>query len=136
MEHGGDIYRKRVELDFSVNINPLGMPESVRRALCAAVEKSVCYPDIRAGKLRRAAADWCGVAEEELVFGNGASELFLAVVHAVRPKKILIPVMVVDYISLVPPKFSFTIAFNCATISKKSLFRSSVFTLILLPLIW
>ena len=92
MEHGGDIYRRRVELDFSVNINPLGMPESVRRALCAAVEKSVCYPDIRAGKLRRAAADWCGVAEEELVFGNGASELFLAVVHAVRPKKILIPV--------------------------------------------
>ena len=28
--HGGDIYRNRnVELDFSVNVNPLGMPNFV-----------------------------------------------------------------------------------------------------------
>ena len=29
-EHGGDIYRKRILLDFSVNINPLGMPEAAK----------------------------------------------------------------------------------------------------------
>ena len=33
MTHGGDIYRNQVRLDFSVNVNPLGMPESVRQAL-------------------------------------------------------------------------------------------------------
>ena len=27
--HGGDIYRNEVKLDFSVNVNPLGTPESV-----------------------------------------------------------------------------------------------------------
>ena len=26
--HGGDIYRNSAELDFSVNISPLGVPES------------------------------------------------------------------------------------------------------------
>ena len=27
--HGGDIYNNEVKLDFSVNINPLGMPDTV-----------------------------------------------------------------------------------------------------------
>ena len=31
--HGGDIYRNQIRLDFSVNTNPLGMPDSVREAL-------------------------------------------------------------------------------------------------------
>ena len=31
--HGGDIYRNQVSLDFSVNINPFGMPQRVREAL-------------------------------------------------------------------------------------------------------
>ncbi len=25
--HGGDIYQNEIELDFSVNINPFGIPE-------------------------------------------------------------------------------------------------------------
>lgn len=29
-EHGGDIYRNKVRLDFSVNTNPLGMSENVK----------------------------------------------------------------------------------------------------------
>ena len=31
--HGGDIYRNRVKLDFSININPLGVPDAVKTAL-------------------------------------------------------------------------------------------------------
>ena len=30
--HGGDIYGKAVEMDFSANLNFLGMPDSVRQA--------------------------------------------------------------------------------------------------------
>ena len=33
MAHGGDRYRNRVEYDFSINVNPLGMPEVLRKAL-------------------------------------------------------------------------------------------------------
>lgn len=92
MIHGGDIYRNRVQLDFSVNINPFGMPETVKEALENAVGDAVRYPDIRAEQLTAAISAWTNVPKEQLVCGNGASELFMAVVHALHPKKILIPV--------------------------------------------
>lgn len=90
--HGGDVYRNRVELDFSVNINPLGAPEGVKEALRAAMEDVTRYPDAQADAARQAVAALEGVGAEEIVFGNGASELFLALVHALAPKKIAIPV--------------------------------------------
>ena len=31
-QHGGDIYSQEVDLDFSANLNPFGLPEAVRRA--------------------------------------------------------------------------------------------------------
>ena len=43
--HGGDIYRNQIRLDFSVNTNPLGMPDSVREALHQAVEEAEHYPE-------------------------------------------------------------------------------------------
>ena len=49
--HGGDIYRNQVSLDFSVNINPFGMPQRVREALEAAVAWCERYPDIRSEAL-------------------------------------------------------------------------------------
>ena len=52
--HGGDIYNNHVKLDFSVNTNPLGIPERVKMAMHEAVEHSSQYPDIRAEELRRA----------------------------------------------------------------------------------
>ncbi|MBQ7795842.1 MAG: aminotransferase class I/II-fold pyridoxal phosphate-dependent enzyme [Lachnospiraceae bacterium] len=90
--HGGDIYRNSVNLDFSVNVNPLGIPEPVKEALCRAVEQCGTYPDIHAEKLKKSVADTHRIPEEHLLFGNGASELFMAVVHALRPKKVVIPV--------------------------------------------
>ena len=35
--HGGDIYNNKVNMDFSVNINPLGIPHSVKEAMSDAV---------------------------------------------------------------------------------------------------
>lgn len=92
MIHGGDIYRNQVVLDFSVNVNPLGIPDTVRQALHDAAERCEAYPDIQAEGLRRAVSDMLQVKKEWLLFGNGASELFMAVVHALRPKQVVIPV--------------------------------------------
>lgn len=89
--HGGDIYRNQIRLDFSVNTNPLGMPDPVKEALHQAVEEAENYPDIRAQALSAAVAEQLQVQKEQLVFGNGASELFHAVLHAIKPSKILIP---------------------------------------------
>lgn len=92
MIHGGDVYRNQVELDFSVNVNPLGIPAAVYQALHDAVGYCEAYPDIRAEKLSRAVSDMLQIKNEWLLFGNGASELFMAVVHALRPEKVVIPV--------------------------------------------
>lgn len=90
--HGGDIYRNKVEMDFSVNINPLGIPQSVKRALIQAVEDCTCYPDIAYEELKREIHLMTGADEDGILCGNGASELFLAAIHGTRPGKIVIPV--------------------------------------------
>ena len=90
--HGGDIYRNQVSLDFSVNINPFGMPQRVREALEAAVAWCERYPDIRSEALRDAIAGAKGIAPADIVCGNGASELFPAILRAVHAKKVLLPV--------------------------------------------
>lgn len=84
--HGGDRYRNHVKLDFSVNTNPLGMPEYVREAL----QKAVCgpadlwewYPDPACGRLRESIASYHHIAKEWILCGNGASELITAAVRA------------------------------------------------------
>lgn len=90
--HGGDIYRNHVQIDFSVNINPLGIPKEVEMALYEAISKCNEYPDIEAEKLQNEVSRMLSVPKEYLLLGNGASELFMAVVHAIKPKKIVIPI--------------------------------------------
>lgn len=90
--HGGDIYRNHVTLDFSVNINPLGIPDSVKKAMLEAVEQCTCYPDIRCAGLIKAIGSMTGALEDQILCGSGASELFLAIIHGLKPKKIVIPV--------------------------------------------
>lgn len=90
--HGGDIYRNHVKLDFSVNVNPLGTPACVKEALHRAVEDCDRYPDMEAARLRAAVSSALAVPAEYLLFGNGASELFMAIVHGLKPKKVVIPV--------------------------------------------
>ena len=44
--HGGDIYSRQIRLDFSVNGNPLGMPDAAVQAIHEAVQHVGEYPDI------------------------------------------------------------------------------------------
>lgn len=52
--HGGDVYRRAVDLDYSVNINPLGMPPRACQAAKHGVDQSTAYPDWKVEKLRDA----------------------------------------------------------------------------------
>lgn len=90
--HGGDIYRNHVKADFSINVNPLGIPEAVKAALHETVENCSQYPDISAEKLTKAVSGMLNVPKDNLLFGNGASELLMAIIHGIRPKKTVIPV--------------------------------------------
>lgn len=90
--HGGDIYTNTVKLDFSVNVNPLGIPKGVEDALHQAVVRCQQYPDIRAFELKEAVAKQLAVPKEYLLFGNGASEVFMGIMHALKPRNVLIPI--------------------------------------------
>ncbi len=90
MTHGGDIYSGEVELDFSANINPLGMPAKVRSSLKADIRSFGVYPDPRCRALRRALAEKEGVGPENIVCGSGASDLIYRLAHVLRPKRALV----------------------------------------------
>ena len=60
-------------LDFSANINPLGPSERVRAA--AAGVDIAAYPDRSSLGLREALAARLGVGAEQLLIGNGSTEL-------------------------------------------------------------
>ena len=90
--HGGDIYRNLIEFDFSINVNPLGMPKAVKTALYQAINQCGKYPDARAEKLKKSVGVMLNIPEEYLLFGSGASELLMAVVHGLKPKKTVIPI--------------------------------------------
>lgn len=88
--HGGDIYRNPSVTDFSVNSNPLGIPESALEAVRGHADDIVHYPDIWCGRLREAIGTYEQFHAEHILCGNGAAELFFAAVLAVRPKKALV----------------------------------------------
>lgn len=90
--HGGDIYNNKVNMDFSVNINPLGIPHSVKEAMSDALSYADRYPDMACSGLKKAISEYftqqgCSIQSEDVIPGNGASELFMAIAHAIKPKK-------------------------------------------------
>jgi len=88
--HGGDVYRNEVRLDFSVNLNLALTPAEVTDAMQAGINEIHQYPDHTQQKLREKIAMLEGLGTENIVCGNGASELIMAAVHAVMPRKALI----------------------------------------------
>lgn len=91
IQHGGEFFPDRKVLDFSVNVNPLGMPESVKTALRDSAGYCASYPDASCRKLAQAVSGRLGLPPEYLVFGNGAADLIFRLVWAVKPKRVLIP---------------------------------------------
>ncbi len=94
--HGGDIYsaKQRIEgdvLDFSANINPLGMPPAVKQAAQGAIENCVHYPDPICRELTAALAEKLRIPTNWLLFGNGAADLIFRLVYGIKPNKALLP---------------------------------------------
>ena len=88
--HGGNRYGREILLDFSVNTNPLGMPDDIRAALKSALETPSFwewYPDPDCGRLRQSLSVYHDIAREQIVCGNGASELIFVIVRSVLSEK-------------------------------------------------
>ena len=94
--HGGDIYSKESPLghwlDYSANINPLGMADSVKKSIMASIDGLVHYPDPQGRELKQAISARYDIPVENIILGNGAAELFYVYFHAMRPGRVLLPV--------------------------------------------
>ena len=93
--HGGDVYRRAVDLDYSVNINPLGMPPRACAAAKHGVDQSTAYPDWKVEKLRDAVVSFLNrkfapVAPEWISFGNGAADLIYRLMQVLRPQQVIV----------------------------------------------
>ena len=82
MTHGGNVWqgdRPEVWLDFSANLRPEGLPEWVKRALLAGVERARYYPDPEMKRARAGLAAYAGVEPERILpTPGGAAAIDLA----------------------------------------------------------
>jgi threonine-phosphate decarboxylase len=96
--HGGDVYHLArtlgVEvqdlLDFSANINPLGFPPGLAPAVAEALKEICHYPDRRCLDLRLDLAAYHGLTPEQILAGNGSTELIYLLARALKPGKGLV----------------------------------------------
>ncbi len=98
-KHGGDVFESAVKLDFSININPLGMPTEVAKAIKEAVDGADIYPDYKSRKLTTLLAKKHEICENQIVIGNGASEIILAIARMGRKTATIIEPTFSEYAS-------------------------------------
>lgn len=104
--HGGNLRELAAEagldedevLDFSANINPLGPPSWLRAAVSRAAEDIPHYPDPDYVGFRQAAASHHGITPDEIIPGNGTSDILWALPRALNCVRVLVPVPAyIDY---------------------------------------
>lgn len=89
--HGGAV-GKNIALDFSISLNPLGMPPAAREAAREAAGAAERYPDPCCRELVEAIAAREAVPGSSVLCGNGASELIWSYCAALRPARAILPV--------------------------------------------
>ena len=88
--HGGDVYRNPIEYDFSINVNPLGMPLASIQAAHEGVVLTGRYPDYKAEQLCHAIAKAKQIPADRIIPGNGAAELLYALGQTISGKALAI----------------------------------------------
>lgn len=77
-------------IPYASNVNPLGMSPMAKEALTANIEAIQTYPDRDYSYLRNTIAKYCDVDPEQLVLGNGTSELIRLVTATISPKMTMV----------------------------------------------
>ena len=96
MIHGGDVYtdgllKGRELIDYSSNINPLGVPKSFIDNISEAVIALTRYPDIQYRDVLKALKEYIDCPEEYFVLGNGAAEIIDLVIACHKSLLIVVP---------------------------------------------
>ena len=96
--HGSDLetiervygIKKEDITSFSANVNPLGISTALRQTLAQRIDAISSYPDREYASLRKCIADYTGADFENIIVGNGSTELISLFIQAEHPKKALI----------------------------------------------
>lgn len=96
--HGSDLekieqiygIKKEEIVSFSANVNPLGVSPMLRSTLSNHIDAITTYPDREYTALRKCIADYVDTDYENIIMGNGSTELISLFIQIEHPKKALI----------------------------------------------
>jgi len=96
--HGSDLekieqvygIKKESITSFSANVNPLGISPALRQTLSEKIDTITSYPDREYVSLRKRIADYAGTDFENIIVGNGSTELISLFIQTEHPKKAVV----------------------------------------------
>ena len=96
--HGSDLekieavygIKKEDIISFSANVNPLGVSFRLKETLTNHIDAITTYPDREYTSLRKCIADYVHTNYENIVVGNGSTELISLFIQITHPMKALI----------------------------------------------
>lgn len=96
--HGSDLekiehyygIKKEDIISFSANVNPLGISPNMRKTLSEHLDAITTYPDREYTSLRQCIADYIHSDLENIIVGNGSTELISLFIQIEHPKKAMI----------------------------------------------
>ena len=96
--HGSDLeaveraygIKKEDIISFSANVNPLGISPKLRENLTDKIDAITSYPDRDYTSLRKEIASYSNVNIENIIVGNGATELISLFIKIIKPKNALV----------------------------------------------
>lgn len=96
--HGSDLekieqiygIKKENIISFSANVNPLGISPKLRDGIASNIDCITTYPDRDYMELRKGIANYCETEVENIIVGNGSTELISLFIQIEKPKKAMI----------------------------------------------
>lgn len=88
--HAAGLKQPDAIIDFSANINPFGLPASVKKSWGELLDGIDTYPDPKSTLLKRKLAQRMEVKEAQILIGNGGSEIISLVGRWLAGKRVMI----------------------------------------------
>jgi len=96
--HGSDLEKiekyfgipKESITGFGANVNPLGISPKMREGLAENIDAVTAYPDPEYTKLRNQIGAYAGCLPEQIIVGNGCTELISLFIQILKPEEALI----------------------------------------------
>ncbi|QUH19991.1 threonine-phosphate decarboxylase CobD [Alkaliphilus sp. B6464] len=90
-KHGGYFgHKQREVIDFSVNINPLGVPSKLMKELEKELPMLIRYPEIDGKTAKETLSKYLDKEADKIILGNGATELIYLFARAIKASKVLL----------------------------------------------